>query len=302
MSVDEPTVYLNGDFRPLHAAAVSPLDRGFLFGDGVYEVIPVYRGAPFRLDAHLHRLARSLAAVRIPDPHPQAAWERLVHELVRRNGGGDLAVYLQVTRGADAHRDHFFPAADIPPTVFLMASALRPAAPDLLAVGISALTRADCRWSRCDIKAITLLPNVLLRQEARDAGCSEVILLSPDDEVREGAASNVFALVDGVVITPPEGPHILSGVTRELALERMRAEHLAVEERPLPGGELRAAAEVWITSSTRELLPVTRLDGQPVGNGRPGPLWQRVDGLIQTYKARWLAGLSDLPAAGEGHA
>ncbi|HYW02390.1 MAG TPA: D-amino acid aminotransferase [Gammaproteobacteria bacterium] len=300
MSVGEPSVYLNGEFRPLHAAAVSPLDRGFLFGDGVYEVIPVYSGLPFRLEGHLERLRNSLAAVRIPDPHRRDAWAELIAELIRHNGGGDLSVYLQVTRGAGPGRDHFFPT-DARPTVFLMASPLRPPAPEVLEQGIAAVTRRDYRWERCDIKAITLLPNVLLRQEAREAGCSEAILVRGDGRVHEGAASNLFAVIREALVTPPKDRFLLPGITRDLVLELARADGLAVEERPVDQAELAAASEIWITSSTREVLPVTRLDDRPVGEGRPGPLWHRVDGLIQAHKRQWLAD-SGAHAAAEGRA
>jgi len=290
MSVGEPSVYLNGEFRPLHAAAVSPLDRGFLFGDGVYEVIPVYHGLPFRLGEHLQRLHDSLAAVRISDPHERDAWAGLVTEVIRRNGGGDLSLYLQVTRGTGPDRDHFFPK-DTPPTVFLMASPLRPTAPEVLERGVAAVTRRDFRWGRCDVKAITLLPNVLLRQEAREAGCSEAILVRADGQVHEGAASNLFAVIRGALVTPPKDRFILPGITRDLVLELARGDGLAVAERPIDQAELAAASEIWITSSTRELLPVTRLDDHAVGDGRPGPLWHHVDGLIQDHKRRWLAGV-----------
>lgn len=280
-------VYLNGAFIPEEQAQVSVWDRGFVFGDGVYEVIPVYGGRAFRLGEHLDRLRQSLAGVRIADPLDVAAWTRLFEELIVRNGGGDLAIYLQVTRGV-AKRDHAFPVG-VTPTVFAAAQPMKPLPASLGADGVTAVTAQDIRWQYCHIKAITLLANVLLRQQAVDAGAAEAILLR-DGQATEGAASNVFVVLDGLLVTPPKGPFILPGITRDLVLEIARANGVPCREATITEAELRSAQEVWLTSSTREILPVTQLDGVSVGNGRPGPLWARLIALYQTYKEALRAG------------
>ncbi len=276
------TVYLNGVFLPIDQACVPVLDRGFLFGDGVYEVIPVYGGNLFRLEQHLQRLDHSLAGVRIGNPMSRTLWRDTLDELVERNGGGDQSIYFQVTRGAAPKRDHAFPA-NVLPTVFMMSTPLAPLPADLAQNGIAAITLADIRWQMCDIKAITLLPNVLLRQEALDKGAAEAILLR-DGLAVEGAASNLFIVKDGAIITPPKGPQLLPGITRDLILELAAAHQVPHRETVITEAELRAADEIWLTSSTREILPVTRLDGQAVSGGKPGPVWARMIGLYQDYK------------------
>lgn len=276
------TVYLNGVFLPIDQACVPVLDRGFLFGDGVYEVIPVYGGNLFRLEQHLQRLDHSLAGVRIGNPLSRTLWRDTLDELVERNGGGDQSIYFQVTRGAAPKRDHAFPA-NVLPTVFMMSTPLAPLPADLAQNGIAAITLADIRWQMCDIKAITLLPNVLLRQEALDKGAAEAILLR-DGLAVEGAASNLFIVKDGAIITPPKGPQLLPGITRDLILELAAAHQVSHREAVITEAELRAADEIWLTSSTREILPVTRLDGQAVSGGKPGPVWTRMIGLYQDYK------------------
>ncbi|OBS10134.1 D-amino acid aminotransferase [Acidihalobacter prosperus] len=282
-------VYLNGRFLPLAEACVPVLDRGFLFGDGIYEVIPAYGGHLFRLTAHLDRLDASLAAVRIGNPHDRATWRALLQELVATAGPGDHSVYLQVTRGADVKRDHAFPAADVKPTVFAMTHPLRAPEPARLETGASARLMADTRWARCDIKAITLLPNVLLRQAALDAGDDEAILVR-DGAVLEGSASSLFIVADGMLSTPPKGPALLPGVTRDLVLELAQRHGLPWAERAISETDLRRADEIWLTSSTREVMAVTRLDGQPVGDGRPGPVWRRMAEWYQDCKAALRAG------------
>ena len=277
------TVYLNGDYLPLEQARVSVTDRGFVFGDGVYEVIPVYGGRLFRLEQHLARLARSLGEIRLGDPLSKDAWRQCLHTLVARNGGGDQSVYVQVTRGP-APRDHAFPK-DVRPTVFCASSPLKPLPADLAQNGVAAITLDDIRWQRCDIKAITLLSNILLRQQAVDQGAVEAILIR-DGVITEGAASNVFMVRNGVLVTPAKGPFLLPGVTRDLILELAAANGVPFEEASFTAGALRHADEVWLTSSTREILPVTRLDQRPVADGRPGALWRRMMGFYQTYKQR----------------
>ncbi|MES1944864.1 D-amino acid aminotransferase [Salinisphaera sp. PC39] len=270
---------MNGTFLPLAEARVPVTDRGLLFGDAVYEVIPVYRGNPFRLDAHLRRLARSLAAIRIPNPHDDAGWRALFRELIERNGGGDLSLYLQVTRGAYPRRDHRLPP-DPRPTVIAFCQSRPGADPDTFESGVSAVVQPDIRWARCEIKSTALLPNVLLAAEAHDAGANEAILVR-DGHVTEGSSSNVFVVRDGTVATPPLAPSILAGITREAVLEVARAHAVPCAERDIAADELAAADEIWLTSSTREIYPVTTLDGVPVGDGRPGPVWTRMRALLQ---------------------
>jgi D-alanine transaminase len=276
-------VYLNGEYLPLEQARIPVLDRGFLFGDGVYEVIPAYGGRLFRLDEHLERLDNSLRTIRIDPPHEHGRWREILQRLVA-GGEGDQSVYLQVTRGAHHKRDHAIPPG-LTPTVFAMATPIPPPDPAIAERGVQAVTREDIRWHRCDIKAVTLLAAVLLRQEAAEEGAIEAILVR-DDLATEGAASNLFIVLDGVIVTPPKGADLLPGITRDLVLE-LAAEHgLAHREGPITRRELAQADEVWLTSSTREVMPVTRLDGSPVGDGRPGPVWRRVVGLYRDYKAR----------------
>lgn len=280
----QPTVYLNGEFLPLDQAKVSVLDRGFIFGDGVYEVIPVYGGQLFRLNQHLQRLDHSLAGIQLDNPLAYDQWNSILEELVERNATevyGDQSVYLQVTRGV-AKRDHAFPKG-VAPTVFAMSNPLAPLPVSLAAEGIAAITLDDIRWRYCNIKAITLLPNILLRQQALDANAAEAILIS-NGEVTEGAASNLFIVKDNILITPPKGPRLLPGITRDLILELAETHGIACREGAIRENELREADEMWLTSSTKEILPVTRLDGKAVSGGKPGPMWARVIALYQDYK------------------
>ncbi|QSA97076.1 D-amino acid aminotransferase [Methylococcus sp. EFPC2] len=280
----EQIVYLNGEFLPLAQAKISVLDRGFLFGDGVYEVIPVYGGKPFRLAEHLARLNNSLAGLRIVSPLGDAEWEALFARLIE--GEDDQSIYLQITRGAPPKRDHAFPKDPVPPTVFAMCTPIAP----IPAQGVSAITVPDIRWQWCHIKAITLLGNVLLRQQAVEQGCAEAILVR-DGYAIEGAASNLFAVVDGILMTPPKGHDILPGITRDLVVEIAHDNGIALEERKIAFDELKRASEVWVTSSTREVLPIVELDGVKVGDGIPGPLWARVNDLYQARKALLRRGL-----------
>lgn len=281
---EDQIVYLNGQFLPLSQAKVSVMDRGFLFGDGVYEVIPVYGGKPFRLAEHLERLENSLGGIRMISPLRTAEWEAVFSRLIE--GTQDQAIYLQVTRGAPPKRDHAFPKEPVPPTVFAMCSPIAP----IPAEGVCAITVPDIRWQWCHIKAITLLANVLLRQQAVDQGCAEAILVR-DGFAIEGAASNLFVVVDGVVLTPPKGHDILPGITRDLVVEIAKERGTALEERKITLDELQRADEVWLTSSTREILPVVTLDGQPVGEGAPGPVWTRMNALYQARKEALRKGL-----------
>ena len=276
--------YFNGDYLPLEQVRISPLDRGFLFGDSVYEVIPSYAGEFFLLPDHLERLARSLAAIRIPNPFDREGWSAVLAELLARNADPatpDLGVYLQVTRGV-APRDHAFPP-DARPTVLAMVSPIRPLPETIRAEGVAAVTAEDRRWGHCDIKATTLLANVLNRQDATEQGAAEAILLR-DGQLTEGAASNVFVILDGQVLTPPLDTSVLPGVTRLRVLDLARELGYPVEERAVSADELARAGEIWLTSSTREILPVTRLDDCAVGTGQPGPVWRAVHAAYQAAK------------------
>lgn len=274
-------VSLNNEFLPAETACVPVLDRGFIFGDGVYEVIPAYGGNLFRLGEHLQRLQNSLDAVRIPNPLNTNGWSAMLNELVAKNGGGDLSLYLQVTRGS-AQRDHAMPE-NPQPTVYAMCNPLKPPATAVIENGVSAITLDDIRWQRCHIKAISLLPNILLRQEALDQDAAEAILIR-DGSATEGAASNLFAVIDGVLCTPPKGPYLLPGITRDLILELAAAHGISYREQAISPAELLSADEIWLTSSTKEILPVTQLDKQTVADGKPGPLFRQMLALYQNYK------------------
>jgi D-alanine transaminase len=260
-------VYFDGAFVPLSQARVHPLDRGFIYGDGVYEVIPAYGGHYLRLDAHIARLERSLAEARIANPYPAQRWAEILTELLSRHGGGDASIYLQVTRGV-APRDHAFP--DCPPTVFAMPRALKPVPAAQVEGGLKATSLADIRWQWCQIKSISLQGAAMLRQQAIDAGADEAIL-HRGRWVTEGAAANVFVVIDGAVLTPPPSNWLLHGITRDLVLELAAQVDLRVDERPLRLKELLAADEIWLSSSTKEVLAASQLDGAPVGDGRPDP-------------------------------
>jgi len=283
MPRQEQIVYLNGEFLPLDQAKISVLDRGFLFGDGVYEVIPVYGGKPLRLAEHLERLSNSLAGIRMESPLDEAQWEAMFERLIQ--GEEDQSIYLQVTRGVGPKRDHAFPKG-VAPTVFAMCTPIAP----IPASGVKAITVPDIRWQWCHIKAITLLANVLQRQQAVDEGCAEAILVR-DGYAIEGAASNLFALVDGILLTPPKGHEILPGITRDLVVELALANSIPLEERKIRLEELNRADEVWVTSSTREVLPIIELDGKKVGAGEPGLLWSRMNALYQQRKELLRKGL-----------
>lgn len=263
-----PEVYLNGAFVPYEAARVPVEDRGLLFGDGVYEVIKIYRGRPFRLGDHLARLERSARELLLD--LPAVDWQAVVDRLAAGLGGMDGTVYLQVTRGS-APRTHHFPPAGTAPTVFALARPLEGGRAQLHETGAAAVTHPDERWGRCDIKSVNLLPNVLAKERAVRAGAYEAILVR-DGVALEGSSSNFFAVLDGAVVTHPEGPRILSGVTRSVVLGLARDLGYRVVERPIPVAELVRATELFVTSTTSEVMPIVTLDGRPVGDGRPGPV------------------------------
>jgi D-alanine transaminase len=281
--VEDAICYLNGRLGPLAEAKVSVLDRGFIFGDGIYELIPVFSGVAFRLPEHLRRLQRSLAAVVIADPLAQAQWASIVRELIQANRGGDQTIYIQITRGV-ARREHVL-AEDVEPTVFLMSSPLHVPADT---TPIEAVTMDDIRWQRCDIKTTSLLANVMSRELAARAGSQEAIFLC-DGEVTEGAASNVFVATGGGIKTPPLSSRILPGVTRDLIVELLRRADPCVQEATVSEQELRSADEVWVTSSSRELIPVVRIDDEAVGDGRIGPVFRHVQGIYRDYKTKYKA-------------
>jgi D-alanine transaminase len=276
-------VYLNGAFLPRDQAQVSVMDRGFLFGDGVYEVIPAYGGRLLRIDHHLDRLEASLQGIRLRNPLGRSEWVGIMGRLLSAAPGVDQSIYLQVTRGAARERDHLFP--DAVPTVFLMASPLKPRSVEIAEQGIAAITLEDFRWLRCDLKTTALLANVLLRQAAADAGADEAILVR-DGHAVEGSASNLFVVKAGKLSTPPKGRYLLPGITRDLVLELATGDGIACFERDVTEADLAGADEIWLSSSTRELMPVTWLNGAPVVDGRPGPLWRRLDALYAAYKTR----------------
>ncbi len=276
--MDNRTVYLNGQYIPLNEAKISVLDRGFLFGDGVYEVIPSYSGNLFHLQQHIKRLHSSLNNIRLHNPYSEEQWLEILTPLLDKDL--DQYIYLQITRGIAPKRDHAFPE-DIQPTVFAMCSNIVPMQDKEL--GVKAITLDDSRWELCNIKATTLLANILHRQSAVDQGCAEAILIK-DGYVTEGAASNIFAVLDDTLITPPNGETILPGITRQIILDIAAQNNIPVSEEIFSLDALKTASEIWLTSSTREIVPVINLDGQIIGNGKPGPLWHTVNQLFQDQK------------------
>jgi D-alanine transaminase len=287
MAAPLPICYLNGAHLPLAEARVSPLDRAFLFGDAVYEVIPIYGSRPFRLREHLDRLNRSLAGIRMPAPLSHADWAQLSQELIARNTAGEAYLYLQVTRGMEFGRNHAWPEG-LKPTVFAYITSMEPVAPALLEQGVSALTAVDTRWARRDIKSTSLLANILLKKLSADAGAFETILLE-NGELTEGSSTTVHVVKDGVIHTPPNGRHILPGTTRDVVTELAARLGLQCESGRISEAKLRAADEIWLAFSTRGVLPVTTLDGAAVGGGRPGPQFRRMNDAFAGY-IRELAG------------
>lgn len=277
-----PICHLNGRLVPLRDARISPLDRGFLFGDGVYEVINARGGHPARLSAHLARLSRSLTALRIRNPHDDSGWRALIAGLIEANGNGDLYVYLQVSRGAEYGRNHA-PLPDVEPTVFGFCAPLPQPAPEALRSGLRCITAQDTRWARCDIKSVALLANVLLRQQAVDADAAETILLR-DGWLTDASASAVHVVIAGEIRTPPYSQQLLPGTTRGW-LEQLADEHgVPARSVPVSEAELRGADEIWLSAATRGIAAVTVLDGRPVGAGVPGPVWQRMHALISAVR------------------
>lgn len=281
------TVYLNGAYMPLAEARIPVLDRGFIFGDGVYEFIPVYSKRPFRITEHLGRLQASLDSIRLLNPLELDAWCERVETLIAAQDFDDQAVYIQVTRGV-APRDSAFPV-NTSPTIFIMANPLLTPTAEIKAAGVCAITAMDNRWLRCDIKAVSLLPNVLLRQQAVDAECAEAILLR-DGFLTEGTASSIFVVKAGVLLAPPKSNLVLPGITYDLVLELAAMHGIPHQVRPISEAEVRAADELWMASSPKEVLAIVELDGKAVGSGRPGHAALQMDAFYQQYKTQVMRG------------
>ncbi len=290
IALPDTLCHLNGEFLPLNEAKISVLDRGFIFGDGVYDVAPVYGRRLFRFDEHLARLERGLQKIRIANPHDRAGWlalcRRLVAALHEKTGAEDQLVYVQVTRGV-APRDHVMPP-DITPTVFMMASPMKPPTAEMRHHGVACVTARDFRWERGDIKSISLLGNVLARQISADQGAAETIMFR-DGWLTEASASNVWVVHEGALLGPPKSGHVLEGIRYELLRELCEDCGIAYNLRPIAEADVRAADEVLLSSATKEVLPVTRIDGEPVGHGalrgRPGPVYARLHEAYQRAKA-----------------
>jgi D-alanine transaminase len=282
-------VYLNGSFLPIEDARISVMDRGFLFGDSIYEVIPVYNGRLFRMRHHLERLQNGLQAIGMDNPIPEEEWHKILNRLIQQNPNLDQSIYLQVTRGPAEKRDHTLPDT-IQPTVFAMATPI--ADEPLDNSGISAVTLDDIRWRLCNIKATTLLANVLLKQQAKEANAVEAILIR-DGEAMEGAASNLFIVSNEELITPPKSNFLLPGITRDLILELATKNGISYVERSIKEEELETAEEVWLTSSTKEIMPVVSLNNKPVAEAKPGELFKRMSTIYAEYKERIKQGLEE---------
>jgi D-alanine transaminase len=276
-------VYLNGKFMPIEEARVPVLDRGFIFGDGVYELVPVYSRVPFRLEEHLNRLERSLAAVKIRNPHTRAEWRDIVLQLVARQSYEDQGVYFQVTRGV-AKRDHSFPK-DATPTVFGMSNPLVTPPKELVERGASCVTAVDERWLHCDIKSISLLGNCMMRQLSAEQGGVETIMFR-DGKLTEASASNVFVVRGGVILSPPKTNLILPGITYDVVVELAQAAGMPIEFRDIARDEVFSADELWVTSSSKEVLAVVKLDDKVIGSGKPGPVFAKMHRLYQDFKQK----------------
>ncbi len=282
MATPLPLCYLNGEYLPLAQARVSPLDRAFLFADAVYEVMPVYGRRPFRFVAHCERLAASLRELGMDDPHTREQWHEIIATLIDRNATDHTYVYWQVTRGAEFGRNHA-PLPVLERTVFAFCSPLTLPDPATLERGVSAVTAVDNRWGRCDIKATALLANILLRDQATRAGASEAILLR-DGELTEGSASAVHVVLDGQLVTPALSAQVLPSLTRGAVEKMAQRAGVTVRSAKVTEAELHAAAEIMLSAATREVIAVTKLNGVPVGNGQPGPVWRAIHTQLQLYK------------------
>ena len=278
-----PTVYLNGEFLPASEAKISVLDRGFIYGDGVYEVVPVYARQPFRLAQHLRRLQNSMDGIRLANPMSDAQWSEVIGAMIARQPFADQAVYFQVTRGV-AKRDHAFPVG-VAPTVFMMSNPLPLPSAEQVKRGVAVVTADDNRWMRCDLKTTSLLGNVLMRQLAADSGAVETVMFR-DGWLTEASASNVLAVIDGVIVAPPTDNRILPGITYDATLDFARSAGLRFDVRPVARAEALAAQELWLSSSTKEVLAITTVDGKPFAGGAPGPLFRRMWDVFQSHKPK----------------
>ncbi len=274
-------VYLNGEYKSLAEASINVLDRGFTFGDGVYEVIPIFNRTIFRFDEHIQRLENSLKAIYMDNPIAKDGWYTIINQLIDSIEQSDQSIYLQITRGV-TDRDHDISSADNP-TIFAMS---RPLGKKDLSAGIKAITHEDIRWQYCDIKAITLLPSVLLKHKAKKLGAREAILIR-EGYVTEGAASNVFICKNDEILTTPKSNHVLPGITRDLVLEIISKNNITYVEIAIREEQLLDADEIWVTSSTWEIVPVIELNNKPVGSGKSGPVWHKVNQLYQEFKSSY---------------
>ncbi len=284
-SLQDTLCHLNGKLLPLREAKVSVLDRGFIFGDGVYDVVPVYGRHLFRFDEHMARLGRSLAKLRIANPHPRDAWLALARELIAAQPAEDQLLYIEVTRGV-APRDHVMPEG-LTPTVFVMTSPMKPPSADARRHGVACITARDFRWERADIKSISLLGNVLARQMSADRGAVETVMFR-DGWLTEASASNVWMVHEGALLGPPKSEHVLEGIRYDLLAELCEEQGIAYNLRPISEADVFAADELLLSSATKEILPITRLDGEPVGHGamrgKPGPVYGRLYEAYQRAK------------------
>ena len=281
MTDADPIVYLNGEYVPISAAKISVLDRGFIYGDGVYEVIPVYHRAPFRMPHHLKRLQASLDGIRLANPMDDEGWDTLVRALVARQPFDDQSVYLQGTRGV-AKRDHAFPKG-VPATVFMMSNPLALPTRDQVEHGVAVVTAEDNRWLRCDLKTTSLLGNVLMRQRAADVGAVETVMFR-DGWLTEASASNVLVVRGGTIVAPPKDNQILPGITYDATLEFAREAGMPMDIRPVRREEALSADELWLSSSTKEVIAITTVDGVAFGSGAPGPVFRRMYAAFQAHK------------------
>jgi len=286
-SVSQQIVYLNGSYLPMMESQISTQDRGFLFGDGVYEVIPVYQRKLFCFDAHIQRLKNSLKATSITNPFSDSEWLKMLETLIAKHDWQDQYIYLQVTRGVQMQRDHL-PADCLTPTIYAYTNPLKPVADNIIENGIKVVSLDDIRWLNCDIKAITLLPNVMMKLAAKSQGADDAILITREGNISEGTASNTFIVKDGALITPPNSNQILPGITR-MVIESIATEHnIPIIEKNITLDDLNSADEIWLSSSTKEALPVTLLNGQVVGTGKPGVLWSQMHKYYQQHKQKFI--------------
>ena len=275
------TVFLNGKFMPMEEATVPVLDRGFIFGDGIYELVPVYSRAPFRLEGHLARMERSLSEVKIANPYSRAEWTKIIEQMIDKQSFDDQGVYWQITRGV-ARRDHAFPKG-VQPTVFMMSNPLVNPSKDVVENGGKAVTARDFRWQRCDLKTISLIGNCMLRQLSAEEGAVETILFR-DGKLTEASASNAYIVKDGVIATPPKDNLILPGITLDVVFDIVKRGNLPMEVREITEAEVFGADEVWVSSSSKEIVAVVDLDGKTIGQGLPGPVFRKAWQLYQDFK------------------